>query len=86
MVIKYACVFSSFFQIPQIFFFTFYACLLRLSRTLILQKCIGSLATPPTYLGRSILALHRCFKDGLKIRMCFFFRILKLFLSLFSHF
>ena len=75
---KYAC---GFFQNPEIIFYYFCRIFyLDIFWVLILQKYIGSRylvpLTLPTVLADP-LKLYRCFKDGLKICMWLFFRILK---------
>ena len=65
-----------FFQNPEIIFYNFFRIFnLDIFLVLILQKCIGSrylVPITPTSFKLILLKLYRCFKDGLKICMCFF--------------
>ena len=86
MAWRYAC---GFFQNPEIIFITFSAFLTDIFWVLILQKRIGCRylvpVTPTTVLSRSFWN----FTDALRMvwrYACVFFRILKSFLLLFTHF
>ena len=79
-----------FFQNPEIIFYHFFPIFnLDIFRALILQICIWSMylvsATPPTVFGESFWNFTGVLRMVWRYAYCFF-RILKLFLSLFSHF
>ena len=87
MVWRYA---YCFFQNPEIIFYHFFPIFnLDIFRALILQICIWSMylvsATPPTVFGESFWNFTGVLRMVWRYAYCFF-RILKLFLSLFSHF
>ena len=79
-----------FFQNPEIIFYHFLRIFnLDIFRAHILQICIWSMylvsATPPTVFGESFWNFTDVLRMVWRYAYCFF-RILKLFLSLFSHF
>ena len=79
-----------FFQNPEIIFYHFFRIFnLDIFRALILQICIWSMylvsATPPTVFGESFWNFTDVLRMVWRYAYCFF-RILKLFLSLFTHF